>query len=95
MAQLKYRLSGKSDKDYSTTVTHLRILIKFLLEKGFISSLLTTMCYHMDGCAKQQRCAYDIYLLSCISLGIFIIIDRALGASIHGKYVFGGMNARL
>ena len=48
----------------------------------------------MDGCANQYNCASDIYLLSCLALECYIIIDRSVGAPVHGKYLVGGMNDR-
>ena len=49
---------------------------------------------HTDGCAKQYRCAYDIYLLTCLDLEFCIIIYRAVGGPRHGKYVVDGLKSR-
>ena len=42
----------------------------------------------------QYHCISDIYLLSCLDLEFYIIIDRAVRAPGHGKYVVVCMNAR-
>ena len=34
-----------------------------------------------------------MYLLSCVTLDFFVIIDRAVYAFVHGKDVVHGMNA--
>ena len=62
--------------DAIATKTHLCILLQYILTKGTISPFLTTMWYHTDGIPKQYCCAPDIYLLSCIYLGFYSIIDR-------------------
>ena len=59
-------LSYEIVQDYSTTATHIQIIIHFLIYKGFIYSLLTTVWYHTYGCTKQYFCASDIYLLSLL-----------------------------
>ena len=49
MSQLGSNLSEESDQDYSTTATHLLIIIQFILTKEMISPFLTKMWYHTDG----------------------------------------------
>ena len=94
MAKFHYRLSNEIDQDYSTTATHLRILLRFLLSNLFIASIFTTMWHHTDCCTKHHRCEYAIYLLSCLTLEFCIIIDRAVGAPGHVKYFVGSLSAR-
>ena len=94
MEQLRCHLSDGSDQDYSTTVTHIFILIKFLLTKNILALFLTTMWYHTDGCANQYRCASAIYLLSCLSVKFCFIIDRPVGTPGNVKHVIDGLNAR-
>eukprot|EP00957_Ditylum_brightwellii_P048693 3694718-Ditylum_brightwellii.AAC.1 len=53
----------------------------------------TTTWKETDGCAKQYRCAIDMYLLSLISVRFNIVIDRAVGAPGHGKDMVDGLNA--
>ena len=48
----------------------------------------------MDGYAKQCHYVYDIYLLWCLVLECFIIIDREIGTTEHNKDVVGGLNYR-
>ena len=74
MAQFHSRLSDASDQDASTTATRLHIILQFILTKGLIAPLLTTVCDHMDVCTNQYCCASDIYLLICIHLEFYIII---------------------
>ena len=62
MTQFHSSLSDESDQDAITTATHLCIIIQFILTKVMITSLLTTVWDHMDGCVSS------IYLLSCIDL---------------------------
>ena len=86
LSQFHPHVSDESDQDARNTTLHIWIILWFIIYKGFISSLLATMWDHTDGCAKQYICSYDIYLLSCIYLECFIIIDRAVDAPVHGKY---------
>ena len=48
---------------------------------------------HTYSCAKCYCCASAIYLLSCLTLELSIIIDRAVGSPGHGNVV-DGLNAR-
>ena len=92
MAQFHSRLSDEVNQDASTTVTHVCIILQSILTKGLLAPFLTTVLNNTDGCAKQYRCEYAIYLLSCIALEYCIIIDRTVGATDHGKYVVDGLN---
>ena len=49
---------------------------------------------HTDDNEKQYRCESDIYILSCLTLEFYIIINRSVGAPGHVKDVASGMNAR-
>ena len=68
MANFYHNLSDESDQSDSTTATHLCIILQFILTKGIIAPLLTTMWDNTDGYAKNYCCGSAIYLLSCISL---------------------------
>eukprot|EP00957_Ditylum_brightwellii_P138635 10567162-Ditylum_brightwellii.AAC.1 len=46
-----------------------------------------------DGFSKQYRSASSLYLINTICMKSSIVIDRAVGAPEHGKYVVGGLNA--
>ena len=94
MVNFNSLLSDEIDQDASTTVTHLCIILQFLLTKEMIYPYLTTMWDHMDGGAKQYRCASYIYLLSCFSLEFSIIIDRSVRSPGYGGNVIDYMNAR-
>ena len=59
-----------------------------------IYPFLTTIFDHTDGFEKQYYCEYAIYLLSCLSLECYIIVDREVGSPGHGKYVVDDMNDR-
>ena len=77
MTQLHYHLSDESEQDASTIATHINIILCFLPLNGFISSFLTTMWYHMDGCENQYNCESDIYLLLFLTLEFCnILTDR-------------------
>ena len=54
---------------------------------------MITIWDHTDGCANLYHFAYDIHLPSYIALEFIIIIDRAVGAPVHSRYVIDGMNA--
>ena len=76
MLKFHSHLSDDGDKDDSTTATYHSIILQFILTKQMIDPFLTIMWYHMDGCAKQYRCASEIYLLSCLNLEFYIVVDR-------------------
>ena len=63
MTKLYSRLFDEIGQDASTTVTHLRILLQYLVTKQMIYPFLTTMWGHTYGCTKQYQCVSDIYLL--------------------------------
>ena len=63
MENFHYCLSDESDQYAITTATNLCIIIIFLISKGSIASLLTTMWDHTDGCANKYHCASSMYLL--------------------------------
>ena len=65
MAQFHSNLSDESDQDDSITATHIYILLKMLLTKQMIDTFLTTIWYHMDGCAKNYCCSSYICLIPC------------------------------
>ena len=46
-----------------------------------------------NGCAKQYRCALDIYLLNVLSYLYGIIIDCEINASVTINNVVNGLNA--
>ena len=92
MSQLYSRLSDEIHHGASTTVTRLCILLQFLLTKK-ISPFLTTMWDHTDGSANQCHCYSAIYIISCLALEYYIIIDRAVGSPGYGRYGLDGLNA--
>ena len=60
-----------------------------------ISTFLTTMWDHTDGCANQYHFSSAIYyLLSCLALDFIIIIYISVGSPGHVKDVFHGLNER-
>ena len=92
MAKFNTHLSDESDQVSSTTATYLHVLLLLPLSILFIYSLLKTMWYQKYGCANKYHCASAIYLLSCISLEMLIIIDIEVGSPGHVKYFVGGLN---
>ena len=67
MSQLYSRLSDEIHHGASTTVTRLCIILKFLLTKGSMASLLITIRDYTDGCANKYHFESAIYILSCLS----------------------------
>ena len=59
---------------------------------GLIAPFLSIMQDYTDGCANQYCFVSDIYILICIALEFYIIIDRAVGAPGNVKYVVDGLN---
>ena len=90
MTKFHYHLSDEGYHDNSTTVMHLL----FILSKGFIVTLFTTVWDYNDGCAEKYFFTYAIFLLSFIDLYIFIVIDRTVGSPVHVKYVLYCTNDR-
>ena len=66
----------------------------YILTKQMIFPYLTTMWYHTDGFIKKYHFALAVYLLQCLALEFYIIIDRALWAPGHEKYVYDSLNVR-
>ena len=56
-------------------------------------SALSTIWENTGGCAEQFICAIALYLMSCLSQRHSIIFDRSISAPVHGKEVFGILNA--
>ena len=75
MTQFHSNLSDESDQDASATETHIIIILEFILTKKMIDPFLTTVWDHTDGWTNQYRCEYYIYILSCIVLELYIIMD--------------------
>ena len=46
------------------------------------------------GCTNKYRCASSIYIISCLDLEFFIVINKTFGAPGHGNNVVDGLNAR-
>ena len=67
MAQFNSRLSDKIEQDDSTTTTHPHIILRFLLFKGLINSLLTTILDHTNVCSDQYHSESLIYLLTWLA----------------------------
>ena len=55
---------------------------------------MSTIWEETNDCAKQYRCALDIYLTTVLSNSYGIIMDRAINAPVHGNNVVDGINAR-
>ena len=62
MTQFYSYLSYEIHQDASTTLAHIQTPPQFLIHKGFMSSLLTTIWDHICGCTQNYCCASDIYL---------------------------------
>ena len=59
-------------------MTHLCIIIQFILKKGMIASFLTTMWDHMYGFTNQYHCASAIYQLSFLDLDLLRLLTKQL-----------------
>ena len=94
MSQSHHHLSDENNHDSSTTEMNFCILPQFILSKYFISSLLKTMWYHMNGYTNNYHCTSAIYLLSSLALYFFIITNRAISEPGNGNYVVDDMNTR-
>ena len=94
MAQFRSPLSDESYQYYITTATYSFILLHFFLTKKMIAPFLTTMWDHMDGCTKQYHCASAIYIISCLALVFYIVIEISVGSPVHGKDVIDCLNPR-
>ena len=54
---------------------------------------MLTVWEDTDGCAKKYRCDLAIYLMTVLLSSYGIIMNRAINAPGHGKYVVDGLNA--
>ena len=86
-------LSGNSKQDAATTTAHSKRLISFLENKKVLTTSLSTIWEHTDGCIEQYRCASAMYLISVMSQTYSIIIDRGISAHVHGKEMVDGLNS--
>ena len=55
-------------------------------------SVMSTVWEYTDGCAKQYRCALDIYLMNMLSYSYGIVMDCAINAPGHEKNEVYGIN---
>ena len=85
-------LSENIKQDSETTTAHSNHLISFLKDKKLLTTSLGKIWGNSDGCAKQYRCASELYLMSVMSHCYSIIIYRGISAPGHGKEVVDGLN---
>ena len=76
-----YFLSNNSKQDAATTTAHSKRLISFLKDKKILTKSLITILENTDGCSKQYRCAFSLYLMSVMYQCYSIIIDRGISAT--------------
>ena len=67
--------------------------MNILVTNKIITQYVGTIWEENDGCEKQYICATYFFLLTIIDVGFNVIIDRSVGAPIHGKDVVSGLNA--
>jgi len=84
--------SDMAKQNAATTTLHVNCMLDSLFQNGQMVRG-GTIYDTTDGCACQYRCAKAFFLLSVISAGRRIIIDRAIDAPGHGKGVVDGLNA--
>ena len=85
-------LSDNIKHDAATTTPHSKRSILLFEDKNVLTTSLGKFSENTNGCAKQYRCASEIYLMSVISQCYSIIIDWDLHAFGHGKEVVDGIN---
>ena len=71
----------------------MNIFQKFM-EKHIIKANKLTVWKETDGCKKQYRCSFVVYLMIFFSLELKLSNDIEIGAPGHGKYVVDGLNSR-
>ena len=88
-----YSYLSEDNKKY-TLVTHDHVanIYQKLMDELIIKTKKSNFWEETDGCAKQYRCALYVYLMKNVSLKLKIIIYRAIGALVHGKYAVDGLN---
>ena len=86
-------LSDDGKQDIATNSAHIKRLISFLKNKKVLTTSLSKIWENTDVCAKQYKCASEIYLISVMSQCYSIIIYRGISAPGHGKEVVDGINA--
>ena len=62
-------------------------------ESGLLVSGMSIVWEDTNGCAKQYRCALDIYLMTVVIYPYGIIMDISINSPGYGKNVFDGLNA--
>ena len=68
-------------------------ILNTISELGILVSGMSAVWEDIYGCAKQDMCALDIYLMTVLSSSYGIIMDRAINTPVHVKYVVDGINA--
>ena len=66
--------------------------IQIILESGLLVSGMPTVLEDTGGCAKQYRCALDIYLFNVLPTLYGIIMDHAINAPGHRNNIFNSLN---
>ena len=61
--------------------------------KKVLTASLSKIWENTNGCDKQYRCAYALYLMSVVYQCYSIIIDRGISALGNGKEVVDGLNS--
>ena len=54
---------------------------------------MSTIWGNTDGCADKYCCENELYLLLMLAHAYNITIDRGVGAPVHGREVYYGLNA--
>ena len=86
-------ISDDSEQDACDLHACIVYLLKTFLESGSLVSGMSTVWEDTTGCAKQYRCALDIYLMTVLSSSYGIIMDCAINASVHVKNSVDEINA--
>ena len=92
MENFNYYLSDGSKQDESENEAYITDPINILVTKNIITKYVNKTWKENNGCSKQYRRETYLYFLSIIYVGFNVIINRTVGARVHGKDVVYSLN---
>ena len=75
-----------------TVYSHMKKLIKLLIEQNILAKGSGRVLSSTDGCAAQYRSATSLYWMAVLAYDFGIVIDRAISAPSHGKSIVDAIN---
>ena len=80
-------LSDDSDQGAATTAAHTETFLKLLLDSNRIERKESTIMEDTDGCSKQYRSVFSLYLIStiCMKYGIVILLKNDIYNKLKNK----------